>query len=283
MAPGIEGAAMSPIRSILVHLDGTARAEVRLRLAHQLANEHRAMLSVQFAVAPMVMPVPVGGGMAAIPVPDDIDVGHRESARQLFERTMARDACTWHESAGEPPARSFVHRALLADLLVLGQRDPDDASGFDVPADFVEEVLMGSGRPALVVPYAGDFRSLPETVLIAWKPTREAARALAGALPFLQRARQVHVVCSGNDDVDERQAMAEVGLYLRWHGVGSVTEHLGLDDADAGNALLSLAADTGAELLVMGCYGHGRTRELLLGGASRTVLQAMTLPVLMAH
>lgn len=274
---------MSPIRSILVHLDGTARAEVRLRLAHQLANEHRAMLSVQFAVAPIVMPVAVGGGMAAIPVPDDIDRRHRDSARQLFERTLARDACTWHESAGEPPARSFVHRALLADLLVLGQRDPDDASGFDVPADFVEVVLMASGRPGLVVPYAGDFRNLPETVLIAWKPTREAARALAGALPFLQRARQVHVVCSGNDDVDARQAMAEVGLYLRWHGVGSVTEHLGLDDADAGNALLSLAADTGAELLVMGCYGHSRTRELVLGGASRTVLQAMTLPVLMAH
>ena len=274
---------MSPIRCILVHLDGTVRAEVRLRLAHQLALEHRAMLSAQFAVAPLVMPVSFGGGMAAIPVPDEIDARHRDSARQLFERTIEPDACTWHESAGEPPARSFVHRALLADLLVLGQRDPGDTSGFDVPADFVERVLIDSGRPGLVVPYAGDFRNLPETVLIGWKPTREAARALAGALPFLQRARQVHVVCSGNDDIDERQAMAEVGLYLRWHGIGSVIEHFGLNDSDAGSGLLSIAADTGAELLVMGCYGHGRTRELVLGGASRTVLQAMTLPVLMAH
>lgn len=276
---------MSPIRSILVHLDGTVRTEVRLRIGTELATAHGALLSALFAVAPLVEPFVIAGGLATLPQHASVDSRHRESALAFFEQRVSEgmSAGTWHELAGEPPIEDFVQRALLADLLVLGQRHPTDASGFDVPADFVERVLIDSGRPALIVPYVGDATSAPRTVLVAWKPTREAARALTAALPFLRRAQQVHVVCSGNDLVDTPQAMSQLGQWLSWHGIESVHEHPGLVGIDAGNGLLSLAADTGAELLVMGCYGHGRARELLLGGASRTVLQSMTLPVLMAH
>lgn len=276
---------MSPIRSILVHLDGTARAEVRLRIAHELAASHGAMLSALFAVAPLAEPFMVAGGLASIPQRDSVDPRHRESALALFEKSASTGvvASTWHELTGEPATVGFVQRALLADLLVLGQRNQTDASGFDVPADFVERVLIDSGKPALLVPYVGEATSAPQTVLVAWKPTCEAAHALTAALPFLRRAQHVHVVSSGNDLVDTPQAMAQLGQWLSWHGIQSVREHHGLAGIDAGNGLLSLAADTGAQLLVMGCYGHGRAHELILGGASRTVLQSMTLPVLMAH
>jgi nucleotide-binding universal stress UspA family protein len=133
----------------------------------------------------------------------------------------------------------------------------------------------------LVVPFAGELAASPDTMLVAWKPTRECARALAAAIPFLQSARQVHLV---EAQADESQATSmRVRDYLYLHGIPRVHEHARLSQDRAGEALLSLAADCDADLLVMGCYGHSRARELLLGGATRTVLDSMTLPVLMAH
>ena len=277
---------MNALRSLLVHLDGTARAETRLRLAHQLAGTHAAALTALFAVTPRYLPLlPLAGGVPPMPMPPDVDPDHRAHARALFDR--ARDAgaatCHWEELSGEPVRETFARRALLTDLLVLGQRHPTDAAGFDVPADFVESVLIDSGRPALVVPYAGEATAGPQTVLVAWKPTRESARAVTGALPFLQRAKRVHAVCAEARGGEANEALARLGQYLRLHGVEALHEHRGLPGGDAGNRLLSLAADVDADMLVMGCYGHSRARELVLGGATHTVLESMTLPVLMAH
>ena len=239
----------------------------------------------RFVPLPLPLPLPLSDGVRTAPLLDEIDPKHRAHAKALFERNVAAGApaSSWHELSDEPPIHGFVQRALVADLLVLGQRDPTDATGFDVPADFVEAVIIDSGRPALVVPYVGEATAEPQTVLVAWKPTRESAHAVTAALPFLRQAKNVHVVCSAEHIVDTQQALAQVGQYLRWHGIPSVREHHGLAGGDVGDGLLSLAADVGAALLVMGCYGHSRARELVLGGASRTVLQSMTVPVLMAH
>lgn len=274
---------MSSIRSILVHIDGCERVVTRLRIAHQLAIAHEAALTGLFAVAPQF--VPLVEGVPEMPLVNRIDAKHLETAKLRFEQTVSNGAKNghWVELKGEAPIPSFVQYALHAELLVLGQRDPNDANGFDVPADFVEAVIIDSGKPALVIPYTGEFAALPEKVLIAWKPTREAARALAGALPLLQRARAVHIVCAEESSFDLRQTRARLDEYLLRHGVQDVHEHLGLGGMDVGNGLLSLAADVGADLLVMGCYGHSRARELVLGGASRLVLESMTVPVLMAH
>jgi nucleotide-binding universal stress UspA family protein len=278
---------MNSIQSILVHLDGTARAAVRLRIAHQLATTHSATLTALFAVAPHIVPLslPLGDGVPIAPLLAEVDPKHRAHAKALYERSVAKGApaSTWHELSGEPPIQGFVERALLADLLVLGQRDPADAKGFDVPAGFVESVILDSGRPALVVPHAGEASAEPGTVLVAWKPTRESAHAVTAALPLLRGAKHVHVVCSAASSIDTQQALSQVGQYLSAHGIASVREHFGVASSDVGSGLLSLAAEVGAELLVMGCYGHSRARELVLGGASRTVLQSMTVPVLMAH
>jgi len=277
---------MNALRSILVHLDGTPRAEARLRLAHQLANTHHAALTALFAVAPRYLTLfPLVGSIPSTPLPADIDPGHRDSAHALFDnaRHAGAPTCEWQELNGEPVVETFTERALLCDLMVLGQRHPTDAAGFDVPADFVESVIINSGRPALIVPHAGRVRAMPRTVLVGWKPTRESAHALTAALPLLQQARQVHVVCINEDGVDPHQILAPLGQYLRRHGIEPVRELGAPATRDAGTELLTLAADTNADLLVMGCYGHSRARELILGGATRTILDAMTLPILMAH
>lgn len=274
----------TPVRSLLVHLDGTARAETRLGLAHQMASIFQARVSAMFAVEPRYLPVlPLAGGIPSMPLGGKVDLDHRMHAMAAFERARAVSArpCEWLELSGEPVIETFSRRALTADLLFLGQRDPDEAAALDVPPDFVESVLIESGRPALVIPYAGAATITPKTVLMAWKPTRECARALTAALPFLQGASQVVLV---DEDDDEMQpTREEVQAYLRLHGISQVHERARLSGRHAGEGLLSLAVDCGAEMIVMGCYGHSRARELVLGGATRTMLESMTVPVLMAH
>lgn len=119
--------------------------------------------------------------------------------------------------------------------------------------------------------------------MIAWKPTRESAHAVTAAIPFLRHSKRIHLTLSDEDGAIAEQATALEG-YLRLHGVQApIQRHSSVSAETPGDGLLSLAADVGADLLVMGCYGHSRARKLVLGGASRTVLKSMTLPVLMAH
>jgi nucleotide-binding universal stress UspA family protein len=277
---------MDTLRSILVHLDGSAHAEERLRFAHRLARLRSASLTAFFAVAPQYLPLlPLNGETLSSRMAGRIDPAHRAHAHELFQRARCWGdvALDWLELHGEPVIRSLARRALAADLLVLGQRDPKDASGFDVPGDLAEAAIIDGGRPSLVVPFAGAATPAPQTVLVAWKSTPECARALSASLPFLRAAGKVHLVCA-NDNVDEtHSAPVELVPYLGLHGVDRVHEHRRLDDGNPGKQILSLASEVGADLIVMGCYGHSRARELVLGGASRTVLDSAQVPVLMSH
>ncbi len=281
---------MSSIRTILVHLDGSASAAARLRVAHQLSALHGATLNALFAVSPHLVALSVHiDGLRDVPLPvpllQEADRGQRDDAERFFKATVATGTvpASWQELSGEPPIEGFVRKALYADLLVLGQHDPDDTAGRDVPTDFVEAVIVGSGKPALIVPLACNVEPVPKAVLVAWKPAPEAAHALAASLPFLQRASAVHVVNVAAQIDDARRCLAELAQYLRAHGITAVHAHPGAGLHEVDRHLLALAADINAELLVMGCYGHTRARELILGGASRNVLRSMGLPVLMAH
>ena len=189
----------------------------------------------------------------------------------------------WHAGRGDPPLPGGVLRALRAARRVLAHHDPNDDTTFDVPADFVESVLIDSGRPALILPHAGKAHAEGHSVLVAWKGTRESAHALSAALPFLARAREIHLVCSDETRGDGHDGPPQVRHYLGTHRLGSIKEHPAIGGHDAGRDLLSLAADIRADLLVMGCYGRSRAREWVLGGASRGVLRHLALPVLMAH
>lgn len=280
---------MEELRSLLVHLDGGAQAAARLTQARHLAARFEARLSALFAVAPHFVPVPLpapGLGMPGAPLLDEVDPRTRRRARACFDRLTETSGwpVQWDEVAGGDPAEAFAHRALYADLLVLGPHDPRDDEARDVPRDFVENVLAASGTPALVLPHGSGATSLPGAcVLVAWRPGREAARAVRGALPLLQRAQEVHLVSWSDSAASQSRCLDALSEQLRLHAVEGLVRHEGPAPSDVGEALLALAEGIGADLLVMGCYGRTRARELMLGGTSRTVLREARLPLLMAH
>lgn len=273
---------MSTLKSLLVHVDASPQTAVRLQLAEQLALAHGAQATAIYAVVSALLRYPmamaVGADMA--PMLAEVDAQRLAAARKHYVATVQPAHVAWLECTGQPIA-DVAQQALYADLLVLGQRTADENRDVDVPADFVSSVLIASGRAAIVVPHIAKAPVKLDRVLVAWKPTREAARAVTAALPILQQARKVTV--ASFDEGDEAAAEAGIVGYLRQHGVQASFKREVASEGDVGDQLLSLAADEQSDLLVMGCYGHGRAREWVLGGASRTVIESMTIPVLMSH
>ena len=277
------------IAQLLVHVDATPRSGERLEVARDIAQSHGAAITALYAVTPALMVVPFApeAGTSVGATLREIDDERRVAARAALDRSLAAPGvhAAWAEVQDYPIVPAFSRQALFADLLVLGQQDPSQGSP-GVPFDFVESVIAASGKAALVLPYAALPPVVGETIVIAWKPTREAARAVSAAVPMLQRARHVHVVSWTDEAQEESIAGARLDLdgYLRLRGIEPVWHReRGGEPEYLGELLLSRAFDLGADLLVMGCYGHSRAREWVLGGTSRTVLRSMTLPVLMAH
>lgn len=273
---------MSTLKSLLVHVDATPQSAVRLKLAEQIALAHGARATAVYAVTSALMryPLAMAAGADMAPALAEVDAQRLEAARKLYAATVSAAQVGWMECNGAPIADT-AGQALYADLLVLGQRAADETRDIDVPPDFVSSVLIASGRPAIVVPHIARAPLKLERVLVAWKPTRESAHAVTAALPLLQQAASVTVVSF--DEGDEPAADTGIVGYLRQHGVQAAFKREVASETSVGDQLLSLAADEQSDLLVMGCYGHGRAREWVLGGVSRTVIASMTIPVLMAH
>lgn len=278
---------MSSIRSVMVHLDGTSRSAARMVLARELAAVHDAQLTALFATNPPILPTPYefAASSVALEALRSLRDEWRASARALFDQNTesGRRRSVWAELDESFVEAGVTRYALLADLLVLGQQQPDEPLLGLLPSGFVQSILSASGRPALVVPYAGEFAKVGDTVLVAWKPTAESARALKAALPLMQAARHVHVSTWGDPPQATAGQAPDIGSYLKLHGIDARVRWEGEEAPRLGETLLSRAADYGADLLVMGCYGHSRAREFVLGGVSRTVLASMTLPVLMSR
>jgi nucleotide-binding universal stress UspA family protein len=272
---------MTAIQSILLHLDSAARCDERTRLAHRLASTFAATVAAVYSVVPSMLRYPMGlDGPAGVLGLDQYDDECRRRANRLFmDAGMGSDRMRWEVVAGDAIGE-FERRAFYADLVVLGQRPDDAALAAETPADFVPRLIVHSGRPCLVVPSSGAFPVVGRTVVIAWKQTREAAHAVAASLPWLRRAEVVHAIAYGEDASD---ALMCLQAYLQAHHVRVALHPDHGRDVDVGEDLLSRSSDLGADLLVMGCYGHSRAREWVLGGVSRSMLRAMTLPVLMAH
>lgn len=284
---------MDSMRSIVVHMDGSPGAEGRLRLGLALAQAARGRLTALYAVTPAAYEVPLAltpeAGAYLATALQDIDRQRFERARAAFDRVAAAAAApapVWEDVGAAPVHAAVAARALTADLLVFGPHDPDEWPR-GAEADLVASTLIESGTPALVLPGGatvdtGALASAQPTVLLAWKPTREASRAVRAALPWLRRARHVHLATEAPGAAGEPGATA-LREWLLLHGVEAGMREHAVGPGHAGERLLTLAAEVSADLLVMGCYGHSRARELVLGGASRTVLAAPTLPVLLAH
>jgi nucleotide-binding universal stress UspA family protein len=272
---------MNAIQTILVHVDAGPHGLPRLQVARALGARFGATVTALYAVTPvhveMALELSMSGASKAL-----LQVDH---ARLAAARSLVDGACTepgvpigWRESV-DAPEYSFIREACYADLLVLGQYDREHRDTGVLP-DFVQSVVIASARPALIVPYIGTRALTFGTVLVAWKETREAARALSAALPILRLAGAVHVALEADMQASHKTLLEQ---FLQRHGVHARYHTLEGAPGLSGEFMLSMAADLNADLLVMGCYGHSRAREMVLGGASRTALRSMTLPVLMAH
>ena len=277
-------------KTILVHVDQSPHATARIELAGRLARSQEAHL-VGAALTGLTMEYYRNSGLvAAGPMrQEEVDEIKRggEQALQRFEM-LARGADVSYESrySDDEPESGLVQQARYADLVVLSQTDPD-TSPFPMLRQLPEHLALHGGRPVLMVPYAGEFPTLNRHALVAWDASRAATRAVTDALPLLRRSARVTLAVFNPQrpfGAHGEQPGADIALYLARHGVTvEVQQQATAPGIDVGNALLSLAADTGADLLVMGAYGHQRWREIILGGVTRRLLQSMTLPVLMSH
>ena len=273
------------MKSLLVHFDGSPRSADLLSLARQLGEPDRARIVALFAVALPRVEAFYPGAADGLPLQwiQELYAGWRQRAVAAFEAANRGFSAVWAEAGIENDAvGGFADQAFYADLLVLGQRDPQAVERL-VPGDFVSAVLIASGRPAIVLPHAGSFPHVGRRVLVAWKQTPQSARALTAALPLLRRADQVTVVEWGARSPGCQGAGLDVELYLRLHGVQAIFERDEREPHDVGELLLARANGLDADLLVLGCYGHSRARELVLGGVTRTVLRSMNRPVLFCH
>lgn len=279
------------ITQLLLHFDASSHAVQRLETACRLAQQHGSALTALYAATAHYAELPFAPeiGQDIMAVQRHVDQMHLSQARAAFDQSQSSPLgsagvrAAWAEVHDDPILSTFAQQAMFADLVVMGQPDPSIEQVVHVPSDFVQSVIMMSGKPALVLPYIGAPKVLGDTVLIAWKPTREAARAVSAALPMLQSAKAVHVVSWGDEESSVSGDRLDLTSYLKLRGVQATWHKQGPAPKDLGEMLLSFAFDVQATLLVMGCYGHSRAREWMLGGVSRTLLDSMTLPILMAH
>ena len=277
-------------QTVLVPLDAGPRCAARVALAARLASAAGGHL---VGLAPTGLPDVIVTMNSA--VPDAIECiqlsagllrQRAESAARAFERQAAAAGAASFEVrvVEDEPLDAVVRLGRCCDLVVVGQTDPQTRVD-GVARDFPQQVVLHTGTPVLVVPFAGSFGSIGARVLIAWKDTREAARALHDALPLLRRAARVVLVEIGEageagppDEETSRDALSWLGR----HGVAAEAR-FAPRSGEVGDALLSMASELSCDLVVMGGYGHSRLSEWMLGGATRQLLAQMTVPVLMSH
>lgn len=277
-------------KTILVHLDRSPRSPARAALAARWARAHESHL---------VGLVPTGlydGVIPADAIPSGMTDFIAESADYLRRRAEAISR-EFRESIAASGSLSYevrliegatldalVRHGRASDLVVLGQED--GSAAMDIPVHgLAGHVLMEVGQPVLIVPSAGQFESVPGHAVVAWNGSREAAVALHAALPALRLASRVTLASFRHpqDGDDDRETFAaDVLRFLSRHGIQATFER-NVTEIDVADALLSRVAELGADLLVMGGYGHSRLREWVLGGVTRQVFAQMTVPVLTAH
>lgn len=282
------------LKEILVQLDATPRSAARLSVAVALAQQHGAHL-VGLGIADIPSADQFRGNvMALLPgSPEQMVQSMRDQAlstlaptEAAFRESLRHTALSgeWRLAEGNPAA-VMMAQARYADLAILGQSNRYEAQDGSIDAMIVS-TLMQAGRPILMVPFAGVFSTVGQRVLVAWNASREAARAVHDALPLLVAADLVTVLV-----INPRPGMtrygdvpaADIAAHLARHNVKVEATHTVATDISDGEALLSYAADIGADLIVAGAYGHSRVREMVFGGVTQTLLTEMTVPVLLSH
>ena len=277
-------------KTILVDCEADEAVAHRLKLAVALTERFGAHLIAQHARPPFVAPAIADGGF---PMDDLYRAFESEITAQqgvalaAFNKAVKGQdiAAEWRLADGYSDS-ALVISARYADLVVVGQRPPASAGLTSTPSDLAETTALASGRPVIVVPHGGISTPPGKKIMLCWNASRESACAATNSLPFLKSAEEVIVLtvdATKSSSGHGSEPGADVALWLSRHGVKvKVQREISTDD-DVGDVILSRARDYGVDLIVMGVYGHSRVREFIMGGASRSILAGMTVPVLMAH
>jgi nucleotide-binding universal stress UspA family protein len=273
-------------KTILVYLNDSRRAEAILEPAVYLAernNAHLIGLHVFASVPAPPVPVPYGADIVkAVAAAQQKET--EEIAATFARMTAGRQlVAEWRAAKGPrvDPTSAVLEHSRTADLVITGQTDPD----WEVTplTDIAEHLALSSGRPVLVIPYVGRYPTPGRNVVVSWKASRESARAVFDALPLLKQAEQVQILEVGEGGASGVSVDSTVAVTLARHGIKPSVRTSVIGDISVGDEILSRLTDMGADLLVMGAYGHSRMRELVLGGVTRHIARHMSVPTLFSH
>lgn len=278
------------VKTILVALNDVDSVERTIAIAAELGGRFDAHVIGMFIIPAIEIYPDIGMQMTAL----DYE-GHRSSylneadgIKKKFEEEMRRQGVRneWRiaDIKSSRIADGIVEHAFQSDLVIVPQGLEKLLSRIE--ADFTAHIVMESGRPVLIIPAYGDFTKIGQQVLVAWNGTRESARSVFDALPLMKDAKNVTLSwLNAKDDLINGETLpgTEMAVTLARHNIKATAQSVPTGDLPTGEALLSHANDIGADLLVMGAYGHSRLREFVFGGATRTILDSMTIPVLMSH
>lgn len=286
------------IRTIMVPLDGVAVAPPAMQAAFMLARDIGAHVGVVHIAADVKEAVPLlGEGMSAAIIEEMIQLAEKDAAEKAAAATaLFDDYCGRYglvvcdrppcDAAGSASLSTETGhddeltalRGRLADLIVVSRPTGDSPSSV---SRILNAALFETGRPVLVAPptQAGEFG---RKIVISWNGSAEASRAVAAAVPLIQRSEQV-VILTADSDKTSSEIAPQLADYFAWHGVTAEVRKLSESGSQVGAALLAECAVIGADMLVMGAYTHSRMRQLILGGVTSHILSEARLPVLMAH
>ncbi|MPZ39552.1 MAG: universal stress protein [Rhizobiales bacterium] len=275
------------IKDLVVNLGGGATPDITADYAISVAKTYGAhIVGVSFVYEPVIPGSLLGG------IPTDlIEVQREENAKAAkaavaYFETAARNASVSAETrlldasiAGA--ADLFGRIARRFDIAVVGQAQREQGVSEEL---LIEGALFGSGRPVIIVPEIQKQGVKLDNVMICWDGSRPAARAIGDAIPLLERAEAIEVVVvTGERDKSGEITGANMKRHLARHGINIDIKRIAAGDVGVQTAILAHAADSGADFIVMGAYGHSRLREFILGGVTRSILKSMPVPVLMSH
>lgn len=274
-------------RDIVVNLNLHNGKKFTEDYAVSLAGTFNAHIT---GIAIAIVPHVPGASLGYLPI-ETIEAQQRaneeaaEKAIDVFNAATASAGVTGApyvlRSGSDTAAEQFSHIVRRFDLSIFGQSEPETA-GLDTT--IAEATLFGSGRPIIIVPYIQKTPLKLDRVMICWDSSRAATRAIADAMPLLERAGEVELVTIATERGKQIEITGiDMGHHLARHGLKVQVHRIVRGEAEVVDALLSHAADSGSDFLVMGGYGHSRLREFLLGGVTRSILRTMTIPTLMSH
>lgn len=275
------------LKDILVHIDDTPQCDKRVKIAIQLAKQNKAGLTALFARA--------DPGLKGF----EPNMAKRHQAHEALSEQIHGKYAKLAEKAGvelvwitaklpsnlEQLMNQVIQQTQQADMIIVGQYDEKSASG-SIPEEMPENLVLESGRPVLIIPYAGDFKTVGKKAVVAWTPGRESVRALNDAIPLMTEAKKVKVIAINQKKKDKRPSgvtVDQAAAHLARHGIKVESDQFSTRGVDEGNLILNCLSDERADLLVMGAYGHHRLRQLILGGVTQKIFEHMTTPVLMSH